>query len=219
MRHFYHRPEWKEFRDEILERDGWICLHCGRGRHSNSVLQVHHMEYLPGLLPWDHPPEVCVTLCKGCHAVEHGKIFPWSGWDLVCDEDLGDLTGECDLCLTALRYEFHIEHPKWFPMVVGTDCCDRLTESNAASQIRREKDRLKRFIASPRWNPTAQNGFEIRKMKMDFAIEHDPFGYRIVFTGKRGKKPYSTIDEAKAGLFEFIESGKAAEYLKKQTNK
>jgi hypothetical protein len=214
MRHYYRRPEWIEFRADILERDGWRCHRCGRGATDRATLQVHHEEYLVGRLPWEYPPRLCVTLCKGCLAVEHGKIFPWSDWDLVSDNDLGDLSGECDLCGTELRYEFLIEHPKWFPMIVGTHCCDTLTGSDAASQIRREKERLTRFIASKRWQ-FSPHGIKIRRSKMDFEIAIDEKGYFIQILKKNGKKRFPTIEQAKAAVFELIETGKAAEYFEK----
>ena len=44
------RPEWKEKRERILERDGHTCQFCG----STEQLQVHHFNY-DAPTPWDVP--------------------------------------------------------------------------------------------------------------------------------------------------------------------
>lgn len=212
---FYRDPRWISYREAIIEADGGFCQNCSRSRTDGAILQVHHKVYRVGLPPWDYPPADCVTLCKRCHAVEHSKIFPISGWELIGHEDLGDLIGACELCGTELRYEFHIEHPKWFPMIVGTNCCDYLTESEVASGIRRDLDRQKRFIDSKRWKSIPE-GFSIRQMQMDFQLHHDRNGYLIRFMGKSGKKRFETLESAKEGLFSFIEKGGAAEFYRKQ---
>ncbi len=37
----YHKTEWKKFRDEVIELDGYKCKDCGR-TSKEVVLQVHH---------------------------------------------------------------------------------------------------------------------------------------------------------------------------------
>jgi hypothetical protein len=132
----------------------------------------------------------------------------------MTEEDLGDLSGKCELCDTALRYEFHIEHPKWFPMIVGTDCCDRLTGSDEASLWRRKQDRLVRFVRSSRWK-SIPDGIRIDQMKMTFEITHDVNGFLIRILGKRGKQRYDSVDAAKAGIFNFVEDGRAADFFQR----
>ncbi|MBL1232819.1 MAG: HNH endonuclease [Flavobacteriales bacterium] len=74
----YNRKEWKEYRDNVIESDGGKCVRCGRP-DGEVVLQVHHKIYLTGKLPWEYGTENCETLCKGCHAAEHGIIQPKIG--------------------------------------------------------------------------------------------------------------------------------------------
>jgi len=214
MKRDYQKPEWKDYRDTIIAHDGGRCQHCSRTTKEGVILQVHHKVYHSGLLLWEYPPIDCMTLCRGCHLKEHGKIRPSSGWILSSHEDLGELAGECEVCGTALRYEFHVEHPHWFSMIVGTDCCDRLMESNVATCIRRQNERLTRFIKSDRWRNTSK-GIEIRQMKMDFLIDSDAKGYFIVFEKVCGKKRFSTIEDAKVTLFNLIETGGASDFYKK----
>ena len=43
-------PRWYAFTD-LVKRNREHCEGCGSNRH----LQVHHIRYLPGLEPWEHP--------------------------------------------------------------------------------------------------------------------------------------------------------------------
>ena len=65
-------PRWKAKRTKILKRDGHRCRTC----RSRYALQVHHKAYyrLPGFRPppWLYPDYWLVTLCRRCHAREHG---------------------------------------------------------------------------------------------------------------------------------------------------
>jgi len=66
---------WQKRRLEIFARDAWECRapRCpNRGRNEIS-LAVHHLEYLPGVLPWDHPDNLLLTLCQPCHDRRHRR--------------------------------------------------------------------------------------------------------------------------------------------------
>jgi hypothetical protein len=60
-------PRWQKRRLEIFERDQWTCQVCGA---TDRELQVHHLRYRKGRLPWDHPDEDLQTLCRPCHRNE-----------------------------------------------------------------------------------------------------------------------------------------------------
>lgn len=66
--------------------------------------------------------------------------FPRSGWKLVGFQDLKGLTGECEACGTAIRYEHEIQHPERVkPMTVGVVCCEHLTgASGVPTEIEKE---------------------------------------------------------------------------------
>lgn len=66
---------WLKKKNEILERDNYTCLHCGR----TSNLNVHHLSYEKGKLAWDYPNEKLITLCKSCHSMYHGTTKPYFG--------------------------------------------------------------------------------------------------------------------------------------------
>jgi len=129
IKRLYRNQKWQEFGETVKTRDGWKCTKCNRGRE-DVILQVHHIRYKPGRLPWEYISSDCITLCKGCHAREHGLIEPSTGWVLISIDDLGDLNGICERegCGKDIRYEHLTYHPNWGYKVVGSTCIDYLTE-------------------------------------------------------------------------------------------
>lgn len=217
----YLRREWKEFRAEVIEADGGQCCKCGRSESDQVILQVHHLRYSPRVKPWEYSYSDCETLCKGCHAREHGIIRPNFGWDYVGDDDLGDLSGSCEACGTEIRYLFHIQHPHWEPLVVGTICCDNLTGTTLASNhiesVNRFRARRGRFVASTRWT-TTHDCSEIKQKGLSVKISHQKLHFQISMNHKVGKKVFPTLEAAKQAAFDVIESGAAEKYLKKCQN-
>jgi len=73
---------WKHRRAEILHRDGHRCQakNCEYGKELN----VHHTDYIKGRMAWDYPDQMLITLCRKCHAKEHG-IDPESTGDNLVD--------------------------------------------------------------------------------------------------------------------------------------
>jgi 5-methylcytosine-specific restriction endonuclease McrA len=61
------RPEWQRKRLEIFQRDNFKCVNCNA---TDKELQVHHVEYLPGLRAWDYPKDMLMTVCVDCHGKE-----------------------------------------------------------------------------------------------------------------------------------------------------
>lgn len=64
------RPEWEAKRTEVFSRTG-CCDDCGRARWSRR-LEVHHLYYELGRMPWDYPLQDLVALCRECHRIRHG---------------------------------------------------------------------------------------------------------------------------------------------------
>lgn len=233
----YRTTQWRELRKRIFLRDNYQCNHCGR-QFKERDLQVHHLTYLDGRDAWDYPEELLITYCKRCHAEEHEKIIPSSGWEYIGFDDLGDLIGECEYCNNDIRYEHYIFHPKWGELTVGSQCADNLTHTDAASTIETKRknyaNRMKRFIKSPRWKfVVTQGGPILYKIRQeDFKIEikdynefctikisfyHPPLqGY--LWRGKwidlQSKKHYKTLIDAKIKVFDIIESGELDCYIK-----
>ncbi|MDH1251703.1 HNH endonuclease [Comamonas thiooxydans] len=216
----YRSAEWKKYREKILLLDNYTCKHCGRSIQDGVTLHVHHTRYLDGHAPWEYPFDMCETLCGGCHAAEHGKIPPKVGWECVGFDDLGDLTGCCELCGTGIRYCFLIHHVKWGFLEVGELCCDNLTctelASNHMESIRRFLDRRKRFVSSVRWNHVRPGLWTITQDKVDVAIVRSEGRYQIKIAGRKGKLRFDSDVEAKAAVFDRLESGEVRDWLEKQ---
>jgi hypothetical protein len=79
-------PRWKALRRLCLERDNFICRHCGvqspEGVPIDLGLVVHHLQYAGD--PWESPLKDLLTLCKNCHDITHFCVTP-NGSD--CKED------------------------------------------------------------------------------------------------------------------------------------
>lgn len=213
----YRHREWLRFRSEIIRLHDRKCSGCGRGAEDGTVLQVHHKRYIFGRSPWEYGHSDCEVLCKGCHAKEHGLIMPQYGWKWVGTDDLGEVSSNCELCDEPIRYVYAIEHPSWGAMAVGTDCCDKLTQTSEASEyhVKHTKmiDARKRFIASKRWQKIGISDVRIVRRGIEVIIHQDDDGFLIILDGITGKTRYETQIEAKIRAFDFIQSGEAAEFL------
>lgn len=211
----YKNSLWIEFRESVIELDGCKCSVCGRGR-DEVVLQVHHLKYIAGRKPWEYATHECKTLCKSCHASEHGIIMPKFGWEYIGDEDLGDLIGTCDNCGSSLRYLFYIFHENWGTIGVGTHCCDILTDSKIASNLvesqKRYDDRKKRFLLSKRWRE--EDGIlKIKQSSFNIEIRKNNSNYYLKINDLKSKKAYISMEEAQIKAFDVIESGELMNYF------
>ncbi len=216
----YRSKNWQEFRREVIELDGGVCKHCQRAE-PDVVLQVHHKIYIPGCLPWQYNYHDCETLCKGCHATEHGKIPPKTGWQYLGYEDLGEVSSNCELCGSNFRYQFYVYHKDWGSMLVGSLCCNALTGSEIASeQIDKQNrfdERKHRFINSKRWIEIAgrsiirQQGIRVEIIETDgyYSIQLDKFPGRDIF---------ETLENAKSHVFNIIENGSVQKFLDRRVD-
>ena len=50
-----------------MERDKFKCQNCF---HDDITLNVHHLVYIKGRLPWEYPDKYLITLCIECHDLE-----------------------------------------------------------------------------------------------------------------------------------------------------
>lgn len=215
----YRSNDWQKFREDVKRLDGYACTICGRTAANGAVLQVHHKQYLPGRKPWEYPHNLCATVCKGCHAAEHGIIPPRVGWSHEGWDDLGDLSGLCEYCGTEIRYVFIVHHPKWRTMEVGEICCDNLTSTTLASNLmesqRRYLSRRRTFVASRRWqqHSTTRQSIVQRRIHIQVLWTSEG-GFQLEVNGQRGKRVFSSMVEAKIHTFDLIESGALETYVK-----
>ncbi|PYV67240.1 MAG: hypothetical protein DMG97_27800 [Acidobacteria bacterium] len=60
------RTRYAEVQHTVLQRDGWRCQLCGVRSH----LEVHHQQFRSQA--GSDVEENLITLCRRCHAVQHG---------------------------------------------------------------------------------------------------------------------------------------------------
>jgi len=211
----YQTSQWQAFRKEVIELDGNRCHACQR-TEPDVVLQVHHKKYIPDLAPWQYSYADCETLCKGCHAAEHGKIPPKTGWRYLGYEDLGEVSANCELCGSNFRYQFFVFHPNWGSMQVGAYCCNALTATELASNQmaaqQRFDDRKQRFIDSKRWIQISGRHI-IRQQGIRIEIDSKQGKYRIQLDQYPGKLELDSLEAAKSHAFNIIEDGSAEKFL------
>ncbi len=126
--------EWHSFSKKVKQRDEFKCVKCER-KEGDVILQVHHERYSDdNRPPWEYPMSCCITLCKGCHAREHGIVQPNEGWSLIEINDLGALDGRCERagCGRGIRFEHVTYHPAWGYLNVGSECINHLTKAERA---------------------------------------------------------------------------------------
>lgn len=149
--------------------------------------------------------------------------MPQSGWSSIGQDDLGDLCGECELCGTHFRYAFAVIHPKWGSMVVGIDCCDRLTASDEASQfmeqLAKRRSKLARFIESKRWKACEDGATTLAQWDSIFVVLRSGAIFTLVVNGQSGHRQFGSLVKARRHLFETIESGAMTSFITRQREK
>lgn len=146
--------------------------------------------------------------------------MPQTGWSFLSSDDLGDLSGNCELCDRDLRHIYLISHPLWGFMSVGSDCSDRLTGTDTASSLLNEtanrNERRKTFMSSSRWKAHPSGSVSIKQNGRIVHVMPHEGKFRTVVGDVGGKASYDTMFDAKLRIFEFFDSGEAAEFFAKR---
>lgn len=219
----YSDKRWKAHCTEQIALHSGVCSDCLRSSNE-VVLQVHHIIYVKGRMPWEYPYDECEVLCRGCHAKEHGIIMPSKDWVLIGEDDLGGLERECGKCHKELRYAHMITHLTWGIMIVGAQCCDKLMDSMIGSESHAEllnhSDLRKAFIDSSKWHASTDGKESIQREGIAIQIEPTEVGnFRVCLNGVTGNSKHATPLAAKICAFNLIESGDAAKYLAERLRK
>ena len=153
-RNLWRNERWFKFCEKVKSRDKYKCLQCKRSS-TEVVLQVHHTVYIQNKSPWEYSLSDCHTLCRGCHAKEHGLIEPDKGWSLLSINDLGNLSGTCERknCGKSIRYEHSTYHPSWGYKKVGSTCIEHLTEEDKSlsGDVLKLYKTISKFVHSSEW--------------------------------------------------------------------
>lgn len=197
------RVEWYKYREECFKNNGRACEKCGKGPTDRS-LHIHHPHYHSNHKPWQYDPRFCVVLCAYCHAEEHGKVKPKSGWSLIhSDWDEGSSSGEtlCAECNKSIEWHNDMWHPQWGIITVGYGCAEKLGVPN----VYRFK-RLNTFLYSPRWRIDSPDEITYRHGEKNVSILQTESGkFFLKINGKIGRLDYDTIDLAKRGAYDYYE--------------
>ncbi len=216
--------EWKKKRQEVLARDHYTCQCCGKKMSDGAILQVHHLGYMPGKKLWEYPNEMLTTVCKYCHAAEHGKLPPKGGWKYIGYYELDDISGCCELCGNSLKYEYYVYHPDWGFLTVGCDCVEKImATSEETDKMRKEFENGKKkayFIKSSKWKNDSQYFYyrffespSIKNRKYEIKIEHvEKEQYVLIIASYpynkwTKKQTFNTLDAAKIAAYDYIISG------------
>jgi len=65
-------PRWQKKRLEIMQRDKFMCRECG---DTDNTLNVHHLNYIHGMQPWEYDNSDLKTLCELCHQAMHNDYI------------------------------------------------------------------------------------------------------------------------------------------------
>lgn len=198
-RKLYTNQEWLDYSKKVRDRDGNKCLQCGRN-DSQVCLQVHHQKYIRNKLIWEYALSDCVTLCKGCHAREHGILEPSHGWTLLSIEDSGDLNDICERpkCVQRIRYLHEAYHPKVGTRIVGSTCIDFLTQEDKliSGELLKIYKKISKLVEKSHWDMhfTVRTNFPYlaTRYKKDYQIrlygKDIPFSFQLVEIKVKKKK-------------------------------
>lgn len=109
-------PLWQKKRLEILKRDKFKCKLC---EDTETTLNVHHKEYIPGNYPWEYNNSSLITLCEHCHEevellkkegidFDNIKILKFNNWNDGSRIMLGVHPGVCSLRILSKDNEFKV---------------------------------------------------------------------------------------------------------------
>lgn len=71
---FYKSKEWQIVRQQVLERDNYLCVRCNNPdklERKTPADVVHHIEELKERWDLRLDPNNCESLCHNCHNIEH----------------------------------------------------------------------------------------------------------------------------------------------------
>jgi len=63
--------DWRQLRNQVLERDGYECQRCGKSQDASKSLHAHHERRV--VEGGEDHPENLTTVCKECHDKIHAE--------------------------------------------------------------------------------------------------------------------------------------------------
>jgi 5-methylcytosine-specific restriction endonuclease McrA len=75
MKQFYKSKQWRNKREYILKRDGYLCLECKKYGRNKEARIVHHIKELDDFPELKLKNNNLVSVCASCH----NKLHPEKG--------------------------------------------------------------------------------------------------------------------------------------------
>jgi 5-methylcytosine-specific restriction endonuclease McrA len=69
MHEDYHSPAWFALRDQVIDRDGGLCVFCRNDGIETPAETAHHLTYAHGIIC---DPKWLIATCWPCHEALHG---------------------------------------------------------------------------------------------------------------------------------------------------
>lgn len=141
--------------------------------------------------------------------------IPHRGWLCRNPEgfDTEELEHHCEMCGTAIRYLYYMEHPEYSgTLTVGSECTLNMSEDYAQIQNHKRaraslRNKLKNFMLKHWQTYTDDHNNEVLyKSYKNFTVgilKINGF-YRFIVDGNLRPWQHKTIDEAKRHSFEYI---------------
>jgi 5-methylcytosine-specific restriction endonuclease McrA len=73
-----NRPEYREWRKAVYERDRWTCQDCGIHCDDKNIV-AHHIMSFKDYPELRHEPQNGITFCRACHASLHQHLKESNG--------------------------------------------------------------------------------------------------------------------------------------------
>lgn len=116
-------PRWQKRRLEIMNIDGFTCQMC---YDTTKTLNVHHLIYLPGRMPWEAPDRHLITLCEDCH--ERQKHINLKA--MLADLSINASSMIVLLCMLKSIIPELVNTPRATDQAIWSFCCDVLSDYN-----------------------------------------------------------------------------------------
>jgi 5-methylcytosine-specific restriction endonuclease McrA len=100
----FKHPEYLAWRNAVLERDGYVCQHCGRQcKKYERGLAAHHIRPYADYPDLRYEVSNGITLCRQCHMSIHGKA-PMPKEQIPCACGCGTMIDPIDRYGRPRRY-------------------------------------------------------------------------------------------------------------------
>ena len=74
-----HGAAWEAQRQRVLDRDAWVCVHCGRALEGADAT-VDHVTPVALQPAHEYADHELLSLCRSCNASKGDRVMPRIAW-------------------------------------------------------------------------------------------------------------------------------------------